>query len=538
MEAMMNGWLSVPAFENLSQDSAIRQFCPARMGQEQGGEWGEMLLDEHEIEMWINEAPQLAPYEVEQIVETFFDVECYEKDNANKSSKEEEEEENETFDQFQDEGLQDFSIIDDICYGLEVPMVIEGDESEAFSPCDNLGFYSSGVEDVMTMGVDQGLQLVHLLLACAEAVGCRDTQLAISIVDQIWPCVSPWGDSLQRVSHYFAIGLKSRLSFLQNVSPNGSFTYGSIDVVSLSSREEKGDAFTLLHQTTPYIAFGFMAANDAILQASTSKDSLHIVDLGMEHNFQWPCLVRNLASRNGARPKIIRVTGIIGDQDPSGIENSMKGLCEEAYSLGICLEFNLVAEPVSPFVLTPEKLDLREGEALFVNSMMQLHKHVKESRGSLKTLLQSIKKLNPILLTVVEQDANHNGPFFLGRFLESLHYYSAIFDSLEDSLPRNSPQRIKIEKFHFAEEIRNVVAYEGCDRIERHERADQWRRQICRAGFHVVGLKCLSQAKIMISGYGSDGYTVASEKGCLQLGWKGRPIMVASAWQVNTFPSS
>ncbi|KAL0310841.1 UNVERIFIED_CONTAM: GRAS family protein RAM1 [Sesamum angustifolium] len=152
---------------------------------------------------------------------------------------------------------------------------------------------------------------------------------------------------------------------------------------------------------------------------------------------------------------------------------------------------------------------------------MHLHKHVKESRGSLKTILQSVKKLNPVLLTVVEQDANHNGPFFLGRFLESLHYYSAIFDSLDASLPRNSQQRIKIEKFHFAEEIRNVVAYEGSDRVERHERADQWRRQIGRAGFQVVGLKCLKQAKMMVSGYGVDGYSVGSEKGCLQLGWKG-----------------
>ncbi|XP_073051598.1 GRAS family protein RAD1-like [Primulina eburnea] len=523
---MMNGWQYFPTLENFDQDSAIRQFCPARVEQEQGEEWGGISQDE-EMDMWptcMDGVIELPPTEVEEIVDTFFNVECFERDNANKSS----DGGNDIFGGFQEESPLQFSILDDFCYEADVPLMIEEDETKdygLFVPCESAGYE-------MTDGVDQGLQLVHLLLACAEAVGCRDTQLAISILAQIWPCVNPWGDSLQRVSHYFAKGLSSRLSFLQKVNPNGSFT-SVIGEVSLITREEKSDAFSLLHLMTPYIGFGFLAANDAISQAAIGKDSLHIVDLGMEHNLQWPSLVRTLARRSEGGPKFIRITGIIGDQDPMDLENSMKGLCEEANSLGICLEYHLLAEKVSISSLTREKLELREGEALFVNAMMHLHKHVKESRGSLKTILQSIKKLNPALLTVVEQDANHNGPFFLGRFLESLHYYSAIFDSLEASYPRSSPQRIMIEEFHFAEEIRNVVAYEGSNRIERHERADQWRRQLGRAGFQVVGLKCLNQAKVLVSDYGCDGYTVGSEKGFLQLGWKGRPIMLASAWQVN-----
>ncbi|KAJ6996821.1 scarecrow-like 3 [Populus alba x Populus x berolinensis] len=222
--------------------------------------------------------------------------------------------------------------------------------------------------------------------------------------------------------------------------------------------------------------------------------------------------MRTLAARNEGPPKL-RITGLIDGHNLLELEASLKELAEEASSLGIRLEFNLVSEPVSPLLLTTENLNLREGEALFVNSIMHLHKFVKESRGSLKAILQAIKKLNPTLLTVVEQDANHNGPFFLGRFIESLHYYSAIFDSLE-------------------------ATYEGSNRIERHERADQWRRQLSRAGFQVMGLKCMSQARMMLSVYGIDGYTLATEKGCLLLGWKGRPLMLASAWQVhNLFPS-
>ncbi|CAI9756726.1 unnamed protein product [Fraxinus pennsylvanica] len=330
MEAM-NGLLSFPNYENLNQDSA-------RVQQEQGGEWGEILLEEMNLWPHFDNTPPLDTSEVEEIVDSFFNVECYERDNANKSPNDE----NGEFNQYKEKGL--------------------------------------------------------------------DTQLANRMLSQIWSRVSPWGDSLQRVAYCFAVGLKNRLCLLQNVNA-GSFSNGAIDV-SLVTREENNEAFDLLHQTTP-----------------------------------------TLASRIEGPPKLFRITGIIGDQDPQEFDTSMKGLVEEACSLGIQLEFNMIAEPVT-------------------------------------------------------------------------------------TIPRTSPERIKIENFHLAEQIRNVIAFEGSNRIERHERADQWRRQLARAGFQVVGMKCMSQARTMISAYGSDGYTISSEKGCLLLGWKGRPIMLASAWQVHHANSS
>lgn len=391
-------------------------------------------------------------------------------------------------------------------------------------------------------GVDDGLQLVHLLLACAEAVGCRDTRLADSILSKIWYSANPLGDSLQRVSYCFANGLKSRLSLLQNnVNANGTVSMSNgcgrvTPPTGIITREERIEAFHLLHQTTPYIAFGFLAANEAIFQAAKGKERLHIIDLGMEHALQWPPLVRTLISTTdpGASPKRIRITGILGDRgEITELESSVKkSVIAEANSLGIEVEFRLITGPATPEMLTRENLGLKEGETLFVNSLLHLHTYVKESRGSLKTILQAIKKLGPALLTVVEQDANHNGPFFLGRFLESLHYYSAIFDSLEASLGRNSVERLKIERNHFAEEIRNIVAYEGTERVERHERADQWRRQLGRAGFQVVAGMKERQSTAMKSVSGCDGYTVGNDqKGHVLLGWKGRPIMLAAAWQ-------
>ncbi|KAM7526904.1 hypothetical protein LguiA_016806 [Lonicera macranthoides] len=581
----MNGCSFPINDHSLNQDLAIRRFCPARVEQQQqqqGTSVGEQycrVQDQEEDDTFYDHmsvlwspthhtstcgTPPHLPTSVEveeeeeeeeQFVDSFFNTDCFSPEEEHHRS---------LFDHNINTFQDNFSMSIDLIYKKDNinPSMIEGNYLEVSSSYE----YTEALSEILlpdaaattttttttanleetSQGVDQGLHLVHMLLACAEAVGCRDTRLADSMLTQMWSSVSPWGDSLQRVSYCFAMGLRSRLSLLyNNVNANGTFTNGAMNV-SLITRQEKIEAFHLLHQTTPYIAFGFMAANDAIFQAAQGTDSLHIIDIGMEHTLQWPSFIRTLASRNidlqgttssvrSPPIKLVRITGIIGDEDPMEIQSSMKTVIDEATSLGIPFEFSTLAGPATPSLLTSENLKLREGETLFVNSIMQLHKYVKESRGCLKTILEAIKKLGPTLVTVVEQDANHNGPFFLGRFLESLHYYSAIFDSLEASLPRNSSERMKIEKVQFAEEIRNIVACEGSDRMERHERWDQWRRQLRRGGFQMVGFKCWSEVKMkaFVNNYGCDGYTVASDKGCIRLGWKGRPIVLASAWQVH-----
>ncbi|KAF2317685.1 hypothetical protein GH714_039571 [Hevea brasiliensis] len=152
-------------------------------------------------------------------------------------------------------------------------------------------------------------------------------------------------------------------------------------------------------------------------QAAKGKDSLHVIDLGMDQTLQWPSFIRSLASTPEGHLES-ESQDLINEQNLLELEASMNALVEDASSLGVSLEFNMISESITPSLLTRENLNLREGEALFVNSIMHLHNFAKESRGYFKAVLQAIKKLNPTLLTVVEQDANHNGPFFfLGDFL-------------------------------------------------------------------------------------------------------------------------
>lgn len=91
-----------------------------------------------------------------------------------------------------------------------------------------------------------------------------------------------------------------------------------------------------------------------------------------------------------------------------------------------------------------------------------------------------------------------------------------------------------MEQYIFAPEIRNIVACEGPERTERHERLEKWRKIMEGKGFKGVPLmsaNAVTQSKILLSLYSCDGYRLTEDKGCLLLGWQDRSLIAASAWR-------
>ncbi|XP_059655134.1 GRAS family protein RAD1-like [Cornus florida] len=379
-------------------------------------------------------------------------------------------------------------------------------------------------------GSQDGMRLVQLLISCAEAVACRDKSHASALLSELRSNALVFGSSFQRVASCFVQGLADRLSLVQPLGTVG-FVAPTMNIMDIAS-ERKDEALRLVYEICPHIQFGHFVANAAVLEAFEGESFVHVVDLGMTlglpHGQQWRGLIQSLSNRAGQPPRRLRITGV--------------GLCVEKFQtigdeleafaegLGINLEFSMVESNLEN--LKPEDIKTLDGEVLVVNSILQLHCVVKESRGALNSVLQMIHELSPKVLVLVEQDSSHNGPFFLGRFMEALHYYSAIFDSLDAMLPKYDTRRAKMEQFYFAEEIKNIVSCEGPARVERHERVDQWRRRMSRAGFQPAPIKMVAQAKQWLGKIKiCDGYTIVEEKGCLVLGWKSKPIVAASCWK-------
>ncbi|KAK8488951.1 hypothetical protein V6N13_060929 [Hibiscus sabdariffa] len=401
------------------------------------------------------------------------------------------------------------------------------------------GYKEKGVEEDETA---YGMRLVQLLIACAEAVACRDKSHASALLSELRANALVFGTSFQRVASCFVQGLADRLA---SVQPLGT-AVGRVQLppvmnimdINVSDSDKKQEAFRLVYENCPHIKFGHFVANLAILEAFEGESFVHVVDLGMTlglpQGHQWRHLIQSLAAAapgasNGKKTCTrLRVTAVglcVERFDAIG-----KDLKTYAESMGINFEFVIVESDLEN--LKPEDIKVYEDEVLVVNSILQLHCVVKESRGALNSVLQMIHELSPKLLVLVEQDSSHNGPFFLGRFMEALHYYSAIFDSLDAMLPKYDTKRAKMEQFYFAEEIKNIVSCEGPNRVERHERVDQWRRRMSRAGFQAAPLRLMSQAKQWLENNKViKGYTVVEDKGCLVLGWKSKPTVAVSCWK-------
>ncbi|CAK9330270.1 unnamed protein product [Citrullus colocynthis] len=375
-----------------------------------------------------------------------------------------------------------------------------------------------------------GMRLLHLLVACAEAVACRDRSHASILLSELRANALVFGSSFQRVASCFVQGLTDRLALVQ---PLGYVGFG-LPIMSRvdhsSDRKKKDEALNLAYEIYPHIQFGHFVANSSILEVFEGENSVHVLDLGMTfglpYGHQWRSLIENLTKSPNRR--LLRVTGI----GLSVNRYRVMGEKLKSYAEGVGVQVEVLAVEGNLENLRPQDIKLHDGEALVITSIFQMHCVVKESRGALTSVLRMIYDLSPKALVLVEQDSNHNGPFFLGRFMEALHYYSAIFDSLDAMLPKYDTRRAKIEQFYFAEEIKNIVSCEGMARVERHERVDQWRRRMSRAGFQASPIKVMAQAKQWIGKFkANEGYTIVEEKGCLVLGWKSKPIVATSCWK-------
>ncbi|KAJ0875642.1 Protein SCARECROW [Helianthus annuus] len=148
-----------------------------------------------------------------------------------------------------------------------------------------------------------------------------------------------------------------------------------------------------------------------------------------------------------------------------------------------------------------------------------------------RSFVSRLPRLAPKVVTVVEQDLSHAGSF-LGRFVEAIHYYSALFDSLSSSYGEESEERHVVEQQLLSKEIRNVLAVGGPSRTGE-VKFSNWREKLEQCGFKGISLagNAAAQATLLLGMFPSNGYTLVEDKGTLKLGWKDLCLLTASAWR-------
>lgn len=408
------------------------------------------------------------------------------------------------------------------------------------------------------------IQLRQLLISCAEVVSQLDMSAARRLISVLSANSSPYGDSTERLAHQFVRSLSLRLNrhhttataLMLNLSSNFGIhhnntttgigiTTTTTTTTTTATNIVANDSSSLqscylsLNQITPFIRFSHLTANQAILEAiEVGQQAIHILDFDIMHGVQWPPLMQALAERSSNSlqpPPMLRITGTGHDLDI--LHRTGDRLFKFAESLGIRFQFQslllLNDDPTSVPLYLPSALSFHPDEALAVNCMSYLHRLLKDDSRDLRLFLHKIKALNPKVVTIAEREANHNHPLFLGRFVEALDHYTEIFDSLEATLPPNSHERLAVEQIWFGREIVDIVAAEGENRRERHERFESWEMMLRSAGFVNVPLSpfAYSQAKLLLRlHYPSEGYQLHILKNSLFLGWKTRPLFSVSSW--------
>lgn len=228
----------------------------------------------------------------------------------------------------------------------------------------------------------------------------------------------------------------------------------------------------------------------------------------------------------------MRITGI--GESKQELNETGDRLAGFAQALNLPFEFHPVVDRLEDVRLW--MLHVKEHESVAVNCVFQLHKTLYDgSGGALRDFLGLIRSTNPCIVLMAEEEAEHNGVRLDTRVCNSLKYYSALFDSIDHCLPQDSPMRMKIEEM-YGGEIRNIIACEGRERVERHVGFEKWRKMMEQGGFRNMGIneREMRQSQMLLKMYACENYNVKKkeEEGAeaISLGWLEQPLYTVSAW--------
>lgn len=375
------------------------------------------------------------------------------------------------------------------------------------------------------------VDLRTLLNLCAQAVSSFDFRNANQLLRQIKQHSSPYGDSIERVAHYFAYGLEARIV--------GTGSHLSLDPV-VDNRISCSDILKVYRtyvQAIPLRRTGYYLANQTIGKMSKNATAIHIIDFGIFLGFQWPCFIQGLSKRENGPPKL-RITGIgfpeRGFKPAATVEETGKRLEGYCKRFNVPFEYNFIAKKWDAISL--EDIKVERGELVVVNCMYEsrsLFEETVEEDSPRDHFLKLIRSLNPDIFVHGIINGTFNAPFFNTRFREALFHYSAIFDMLEATIPKEDPERLLIERELYGKAALNVIACEGVERLERPETHKQWRVRTLRAGFREIELdwELVSMVKKKVKANYHKDFVIGEDGNWMLQGWKGRILYAISCWR-------
>ncbi|XP_004295967.1 PREDICTED: scarecrow-like protein 14-like [Fragaria vesca subsp. vesca] len=377
------------------------------------------------------------------------------------------------------------------------------------------------------------IDLRCLLISCAEAVAVDDRGTASELLKQIRQHSSPFGDYTQRLSHCFVNALEVRLA------GTGSELYTTL-ATKRASPADFSKFYRALIAVCPFLKMLMIFANQMIIKAAEKAETLHIIDFGIRQGFQWPALIHCLSRRPGGPPKL-RITGLeltlSGCHPEETVQETGHRLANYCKRFNVPFEYHAIAKKWETVQL--DELKVQRNEVLAVNCLCRFKYLLDETvmvNSPRDTVLNIIRKLNPDIFVQSVVNGSHDAPFFVPRFREALFHFSALFDMLDTTLPREDQVRLGFEKEFIGREVMNIVACEGNNRIARPETYKQWQIRNMRAGFRLLPLdyEVVNKIKDKVKMEYHPNFVVNEDGHWMLHGWKGRMMFGCACWAPST----
>ncbi|KAE8771545.1 scarecrow-like protein 34 [Hordeum vulgare] len=383
-------------------------------------------------------------------------------------------------------------------------------------------------------GASEVVDLRTMLIHCAQAVATGDRRGSNELLKQIKQHSSAKGDATQRLAYCFAEGLEARLA------GTGSHVYQSLMAKSTSVGEFLR-AYKLYMAASSFRKVNFIFVGKIIMDAMVGKSRLHIVDYNVQYGFQWPGLLQMLAEREGGPPDV-RITGIDlpqpGFRPAFQIEETGRRLSKCAREFGVPFKYHGI--PAKFETVHAEDLNIDPDEVLIVTSQSGFSNLMDESvimdRQDIPSprdmVLSNIRKMRPDVFIDCVVNGTYGAPFFVTRFREALFSYSAQFDMLDATIPRDNDDRLLIERDIFGPCALNVIACEGADRVDRPETYKQWQVRGHRAGLRQVPLSpaVVKLVRDKVKTLYHKDFLIDVDNRWLLQGWKGQVLYAMSTW--------
>ncbi|KAL8481229.1 hypothetical protein ACS0TY_027672 [Phlomoides rotata] len=372
----------------------------------------------------------------------------------------------------------------------------------------------------------KGVQLVQNLLYCAEKVADNQYERALKFLN---PVSSRNGTPIQRLVFYFSEALLEKIANeTGRIVPKHSIhREDALEVVMFPNMPLQ----IAFHREFPLAQITKIVGVQAVLDHLSGAKKVHIIDLEIRSGVQWIVLMQALASRNEHFIEHLKIT-VIGTKWTAMIEETGKQLASFAHSLHLNFSFKIV-HVKDIMDLDTTLFDRADDESVSIYASYTLMSIVGRV-DRLDHLMAVMRSLRPCAMIVIEIEVNCNSPSFIGRFVESLFFFGAFFDSLADCFKNDETSRVNAESNWFGSSIRNVLTTEGEDRKIRHVDMNVWRAFFARHNLveTELSVSSLDQASMGLHSLPrGSSCTLNMDGKSLILGWNGTPFSSVSAWK-------